>query len=107
MDNRELCIRPAQGRAAGVRQGAEGHPRGQAGVPAGPKARNAAELAWVLAAEEAALVTLLDTGTIQWKDTPPPARVAESVAAFEKNAEAVNDRLAKLDRPAGRRRAAS
>ena len=62
-----------------------------------PKARTAAELAWVLAAEEAALVSLLDTGTVQWKDEAPPARVEEIVAAFEKNATAVNEKLERLD----------
>jgi uncharacterized damage-inducible protein DinB len=62
-----------------------------------PKSRTAAELAWLLATEEAALVTLLDTGTIEWRETPPPARVEEIVAAFEKSAAAVEDRLRKLD----------
>jgi uncharacterized damage-inducible protein DinB len=73
-------------------------------IPAGrldyrpdPKARTAAELAWVLAAEEAALLSLLETGTVQWKDEPPPARIEETVSAFEKNASAVNQRLAELD----------
>ena len=62
-----------------------------------PKARTAQELAWVFAQEEAALVSLLDTGTVEWKDEKPPASIAEIVAAYEKNAAAVNDRLAKLD----------
>ena len=62
-----------------------------------PKARTAAELAWVLAAEEAALVSLLDTGTVEWKDEPPPARVEEIVAAFERSAAGVNERLERLD----------
>jgi uncharacterized damage-inducible protein DinB len=62
-----------------------------------PKARTAAELAWVLAVEEAALVTLLDKGTVQWKDERPPARVDEIVAAFERDAALVNQRLEQLD----------
>lgn len=62
-----------------------------------PKARTAAELAGVLVAEEAALVTLLDTGTIVWKEGPPPTSVVDLVAAFERNAAAVDERLAKLD----------
>jgi uncharacterized damage-inducible protein DinB len=62
-----------------------------------PKARTAQELAWVLAQEEAALVRLLDTGTVEWKDEKPPARVDAIVAAYEASAAAVNDRLAKLD----------
>jgi uncharacterized damage-inducible protein DinB len=62
-----------------------------------PKARTAADLAWVLAAEEAALVSLLDTGVVEWKEVPPPARVADIVAAFEKKAAAVNERLDRID----------
>jgi uncharacterized damage-inducible protein DinB len=62
-----------------------------------PKARPAAELAWVLAAEEAALLSLLDTGVVEWKDVPPPSRVADIVAAFENKAAAVNERLDRID----------
>jgi uncharacterized damage-inducible protein DinB len=62
-----------------------------------PKARTALELAWVLATEEAALVRLLDTGTVEWKDEKPPAHLDAIVAAFEKSALAVNERIEKLD----------
>jgi len=62
-----------------------------------PRSRTAGELAWLLAMEEAALVTLLDTGTIEWKEGKPPASVAEIVAAFERDAAAVDERLARLD----------
>jgi uncharacterized damage-inducible protein DinB len=74
-------------------------PQGRLDFRPDPKARTAAELAWVLAAEEAALVSLLDTGTVQWKDEAPPARVEEIVAAFEKNATSVNEKLERLDEP--------
>lgn len=62
-----------------------------------PKARTAAELAWVIAAEEAALVSLLDKGTIQWKETPPPTKLDEIVATYERSAAAVDERLSRLD----------
>jgi uncharacterized damage-inducible protein DinB len=62
-----------------------------------PKARTAVELAWLLAAEEAALVTLLDTGTVEWKEQAPQGSLPEIVAAFEKSAAAVNDRLERMD----------
>ena len=62
-----------------------------------PRSRTAGELAWLLAMEEAALVTLLDTGTIEWKEGKPPVSVAEIVAAFERDAAAVDERLARLD----------
>jgi uncharacterized damage-inducible protein DinB len=65
-----------------------------------PRSRTAAELAWVIAAEEAALAGVLETGAIEWKDTPPPATNEEIVALFEKNAAAIDERLAKVDEAA-------
>jgi len=62
-----------------------------------PKSRTAVELAWLLSQSEAALVTLLDTGTIEWKESKPTGGLSSTVAAFEKNAAAVNERLARLD----------
>jgi len=62
-----------------------------------PKSRSGAELAWVLAAEEASLLALLETGTIEWKEEAPPASIDQIVAAFERSASSVNERLAKLD----------
>lgn len=61
-----------------------------------PKSRSAAELAWVLAAEEKALLDLLDTGTIDWKESKPPS-LDEIVGTYERSAAAVNARLEKLD----------
>ena len=62
-----------------------------------PKARTAADLAWVLAAEEVALLKLLDTGVVEWKEEPAPARVEQIVEIYEKAAAAVNERLERLD----------
>jgi uncharacterized damage-inducible protein DinB len=72
-------------------------PEGRLDYRPDPKARTAGNLAWVLAAEEAALLTLLDTGAVDWKDQTAPATVAEIVAAYEKNAAAVNERLEGMD----------
>jgi uncharacterized damage-inducible protein DinB len=72
-------------------------PQGRLDYRPDPKARTAADLAWVLAAEEAALVSLLDTGVVEWKEVPPPSRVADIVAAFEKSAAEVNERLDRID----------
>ena len=72
-------------------------PQGRLDYRPDPKARTAAELASVIVAEEAALVALLDTGTIQWKEEAPARSVEEIVAAFERNAAAVDERLARLD----------
>lgn len=72
-------------------------PKGRLDYRPDPKARTAVEIAWLLATEEAALVTLLDTGVVEWKETKPPARVEDIVAAFEKSAAAANAKLDTLD----------
>jgi uncharacterized damage-inducible protein DinB len=72
-------------------------PQGRLDYRPDPKARTAQQLAWVLAQEEAALATLLDTGTVEWKDEKPPAHIEDVVSAFEKSAAAVNQQLEKLD----------
>jgi len=72
-------------------------PQGRPDYRPDPKARTAAELAWLFAQSETALVKLLDTGTIEWSESKPTGGLDATVAAFEKNAGAVNDRLAKLD----------
>lgn len=62
-----------------------------------PKARSAAQLVWLLVEEEASLMTLIDSGSIFWRETAPPAGIDEMVAAYERNYDAVDERLAKLD----------
>ena len=60
-------------------------PDGRRDYKPDPKSRTALELAWLLAQSEGALVSLLDTGTVVWKDNPAPTDLAPIVAAFEKN----------------------
>jgi len=72
-------------------------PEGRSDYRPDPKSRTAAELAWLFAQSEDALVKLLDTGTIEWTDSKPSGGLAATIAAFEKNAAVVNERLAKLD----------
>ena len=62
-----------------------------------PKARTARDLAWLIAAEEAALVELLDTGVIDWKEQPAPGSIQQIVAFYEKHAQEVDARMARLD----------
>jgi uncharacterized damage-inducible protein DinB len=62
-----------------------------------PKARTARDLAWLIAAEEAGLVELLDTGVIDWKEQPAPGSIKQIVDFYEKHAQEVDARLAALD----------
>jgi uncharacterized damage-inducible protein DinB len=61
-----------------------------------PRARTAGELAWFMALEEKALLDLLDKGVVDWKDETAPG-LEETIATFQKSAEEVDARLAKLD----------
>lgn len=62
-----------------------------------PRSRTAAEVAWTMASEEADLVRVLDEGQVDFAETKPPATADEIVSAWERNASAVDERLAKLD----------
>lgn len=70
-----------------------------------PKARTAGELAWLLAAEEIGLATLIDKGALDWKEEAPPKSLDAIVAAFEQNADAVDERLGRLDAAAWEKKA--
>jgi uncharacterized damage-inducible protein DinB len=97
MTNLEFCMAKRKGELPAFVRVLKAVPQGRLDYRPDPKARTAGELAWLLAAEEGALVTLLDTGTIEWKEQKPPASADEIVAAFERNAAAVNERLGRLD----------
>jgi len=97
MTNLQFCIARRKAEMPAFVRVLKAVPAGRLDYRPDPKARTAGALAWLLAAEEAALVSLLDTGAITWKEDKPPARVDEIVAAFERNAAAVDARLARLD----------
>jgi uncharacterized damage-inducible protein DinB len=97
MTNLEFCIARRKAELPAFVRVLKAVPPGRLDYRPDPKARTAAELAWLLAAEEAALVSLLDTGTVEWKEEKPPARIDEIVAAYERNAAAVDERLGRLD----------
>jgi uncharacterized damage-inducible protein DinB len=97
MSNLEFCIARRKAEQPAFVKVLKAVPQARSDYRPDPKARTAAELSWLIAFEEGALVTLLDTGSVSWQETPPPATVAESVAAYEKNASEVDERLARLD----------
>jgi uncharacterized damage-inducible protein DinB len=97
MTNLEFCVRRRKAELPAFLSVLKAIPAGRQDYRPDPKARTAAELAWLLARAEAALVRLLDTGTVQWTEQAPPAEVDRIVAAFERDAAAVNQRLERLD----------
>ncbi len=100
MTNREFCMARRKAEVPTFVRVLKAIPPGRLDYRPDPKSRTAAELAWTLAQEEGALASLLDSGTADWKETPPPAKVAEIVAAYEKNAAAVDQCLGRLDEAA-------
>jgi uncharacterized damage-inducible protein DinB len=97
MTNLEYCIarRKAERKAfVGVLKAV---PQDQRDYRPHPKSRSAAELAWTLACEESDQVKILDTGALDWKQEPLPAGMEAIVAAYERNAAAVDERLARID----------
>ena len=97
MDNREFCIARRKAELPAFVKVLKAVPQGKLDHRPDPKARTAGELAWVMAVEEAALLTLLDAGEVKWKDTPPPPRVEDTVAAYQRDAAAVTERIERLD----------
>lgn len=61
------------------------------------RSRSAAELAWLLAYEEQTGIELIDTGQIDWKETPPPKKLDDLITAYEKAHAELAQRLQKLD----------
>jgi uncharacterized damage-inducible protein DinB len=96
MSNLEFCLARRKAELPAFLKVLKAVPAGRLDYKPDPRARSAAELAWLLAAEEAALVVLLDTGTIDWKEEKAPASADAIVAAYVTSANAVNARLEKL-----------
>lgn len=97
MTNLEFCIARRKAEMPTFVRVLKAIPGGKLDYRHDPKSRTAGELAWLLAMEEAALVSLLDTGSVQWKESKPPANIDEIVAAFERSVAAVDERLSHFD----------
>jgi uncharacterized damage-inducible protein DinB len=97
MDEREFCVARRKAELPAFVKVLKAVPQDKQSHKPDPKSRSAGELAWVIAAEETALLGLLDSGSVTWKDTPPPARIGDIVAAYERDAAAVTARIEKLD----------
>jgi hypothetical protein len=71
-------------------------PADQAGYTPHPRSTTAGDIAWLLACELHDACELIEHGEVSYVPTPAPG-IAESVAAFEKNAAALRERLPKVD----------
>lgn len=97
MTNREFCIARRKAEFPAFVRVLKALPKGRLDYRPDPKARTAADLAWVIAEEEAALLKLLDTGSVEWKEQKAPSSVDEIVTVYERNAKAVTERIERLD----------
>jgi uncharacterized damage-inducible protein DinB len=71
-------------------------PPDQAGYKPHPRSTSAGDLVWLLAVELRDACELLERGEVNYVETPAPG-VAESVAAYEKNAANLKAQLVKVD----------
>ena len=72
-------------------------PPNQAAYRPHPRSNSAGDLVWLLASELRDACEVVDHGEVNFIATPAPAKVEDAVAAYEKNAEMLEARLAKLD----------
>ncbi len=100
MTNLEFCIARRKAETPAFIRVLKAIPKSRTDYRPDPKSRTAAELAWLLAAEEAAMVTLLKEGVSEWRESKPPYDIEKVVAGFEKWSAEVNDRLEHLDEAA-------
>ena len=61
------------------------------------KCSTAGDIVWLVASEWGDACEIVDHGKVNFALKPPPAKIENAVAAFEKNAGELEKRLAKLD----------
>jgi uncharacterized damage-inducible protein DinB len=72
-------------------------PPGEAAYRPHPRSSSAGGLVWLLAGELGDACSLVDRREVNYVQTPEPGTLAESLAAYEKNAGELEKRLATLD----------
>jgi uncharacterized damage-inducible protein DinB len=96
-DTQQFCIARRKAERKAFVKVLKAMPQARLDYKPEPKSRTAAQLAWVIASEEAALVDAITKGEIDWTETPAPGTVDEIVRFYEQNAAAVDEKLATLD----------
>jgi uncharacterized damage-inducible protein DinB len=97
MNDLEFCIASRRREAPAFARVLRAMPQDRLDYQPEPRSRTASALAWTIVCEETALVSLLDTGTIEWPTAKPPETVEELAATYEKSAAEVLARLEKID----------
>jgi uncharacterized damage-inducible protein DinB len=97
MNNREFLIARRKAERAAFIKVFKALPEARLDYRPDPRSRNAAELAWAIASEEADLAAILETGRCDFEIGAPPKSAVEILAAYERNAGAVDRKLAQAD----------
>jgi uncharacterized damage-inducible protein DinB len=100
MTNLEFCVARRKAERTAFVRVLKAIPKERLDYRPDPKARTAIELAWLLAIEEAALVSLIKDGVVEWKESTPPDDIEKVVAAFEHSSAEVNERMERMDEAA-------
>jgi uncharacterized damage-inducible protein DinB len=100
MTNLEFCIARRKAETPAFVRVLKAIPKKRLDYRPDPKARTAIELAWLLAVEEAGLVSLIKDGVVEWKESKPQGDIDKIVAAFEHSSAEVNERMEHLDEAA-------
>ena len=100
MTNLQFCLARRQAERPAFIRVLKAIPEKKTDYRPDPKARTALELAWLLTVEEAALLSLIDKGVVEWKESAPSKRLDQIVADFERTSAEVNARLERLDEAA-------
>lgn len=93
MDHKSFFLKHWEKEAAATRQVIGRIPEDRCEYRADPKARTAREIAWLMVREEAALADGLERGVFEWTEVPAPARMSEIVAQYDREHDAVTNRL--------------
>ncbi|HXX21435.1 MAG TPA: DinB family protein [Candidatus Acidoferrum sp.] len=93
MDYKEFFIRYWEKEAPATRKVIGRIPEGRSDYRADPKARTAREIAWLITQEEAALVDGLENAAFTWVEVPCPGTVAEVLAQYDQQQDALAKRL--------------
>jgi hypothetical protein len=80
-------------------------PAGQAAYRPHPRSSSAGDLVWLLASELADACEVAEKGEVNFVLKPAPAKLEDSVAAYQKNAGELEKKLAKLDDAAWEKKA--
>jgi uncharacterized damage-inducible protein DinB len=97
MTNREFFVKQWGGERRAFVAVLKALPEGKGDYRPHPRSRSAAELAWVLSSEAVGLLALIEQGELDWKDTPPPAKLGAIAEQYAGANAKVAERLKRVD----------